>query len=123
MAEQRETEANRLRLRSEKSEETVKLQLDYAQRSLLTTQLLRVALLSERDPGQGLELLNDTKACPVAQRDFAWGWYHGRCKRERFNLRGHRQNISAVAITPDGKTMVFSYAQRIADLYLVDGLR
>jgi Tol biopolymer transport system component len=31
--------------------------------------------------------------------------------------------FSATAITPDGKTMIFTYAQRISDLYLADGLR
>ena len=31
--------------------------------------------------------------------------------------------ISCSAITPDGKTFVFSYGQQFSDLYIVDGLR
>ena len=32
-------------------------------------------------------------------------------------------SIGCNAITPDGKAFVFTYSQRISDLYVVDGLR
>jgi WD40 repeat protein len=105
IARREKDEADAQRKRAEKGEAAVQTQLDHARRSLMTMQLLRVALLAERDPVQGLDLLNDTKVCPIDQRDFAWGFYYGRCKRERLTLAGHTQLVWSVAITPDGKTL------------------
>ena len=31
--------------------------------------------------------------------------------------------IGCAAITPDGKTFVFTYSQQLSDLYLVEGLK
>ncbi len=44
---------------------------------------------------------------------------------KEFSLRDPTgiSRISGSAATPDGKTLVFTYAQRLSDLYLVDGLR
>src|SRR5262249_39786422 len=40
--------------------------------SFLTARLQQVASVYQRDPLRGLELLEDTNACPLDVRDFAW---------------------------------------------------
>ena len=71
----------------------------------MTTQLLRVAALMERDHDRGLELLNDRNVCPQDRRDFAWGFYYRFCKHDRLTLIGHTQQVISVAFTPDGKIL------------------
>jgi WD40 repeat protein/predicted Ser/Thr protein kinase len=78
--------------------------LDRARRNLMTAQLLRVSFIYERDPGQALDLLEDTNACPLDQRDFAWGMYYRWCQRDRPSFPGS----PPAAVTRDGKTVVCS---------------
>jgi eukaryotic-like serine/threonine-protein kinase len=99
-AQAAETETQRVR--AVKGEAEVNAQLDFTRRTLMTTQLQRVAALMKRDPDQGVELLNDQKVCPQDRRDFAWGFYYRFCKRDRLTLVG---NGDTVQITPDGKTL------------------
>src|SRR5262249_47855051 len=84
-----------------------KEQLDKAWVHLFTVQLLRVAAVWERDPDAGYKLLHDYNVCPIDMRDFAWGWYEGRCLRQpqRDPLKGHTWPVLSVAISLDGKTL------------------
>jgi WD40 repeat protein len=69
----------------------------------MNSQLMRIAGLYELYPDEGRELLEDTDACPVEFRDFAWGFYYGQCKRRRLTL--NRKSWS-VAVSHDGKMLV-----------------
>jgi WD40 repeat protein len=82
-------------------------QLDFSRHTLMTVQLLRVAAVWEHDPQQALELLRDTKCCPLDLRDFTWGFYYNLCKRDRSirTLDGHTGIVQSVAFSPDGKTL------------------
>jgi eukaryotic-like serine/threonine-protein kinase len=87
--------------------EETKKQLARAREHLFTVQLLRVAAVWERDPDAGYALLHDCDRCPIDLRDFAWGWYEGRCLRQpqRDPLKGHTGAILLLAFSPDGKTL------------------
>jgi WD40 repeat protein/tRNA A-37 threonylcarbamoyl transferase component Bud32 len=84
-----------------------KKQLDKALAHLFTAQLRSVAAVWERDPDLGYSLLHDYEACPINLRDFVWGWYEGRCRRQpqRAPFEGHSSGVTSVAISPDGKTL------------------
>jgi WD40 repeat protein len=93
----RAAEADLARKRSE-------AQLVRTRNALLTTQLIRVANVTGRDPGAALDLLRDCNACPLDLRDFAWGWHLRCCQRDRLTLE-HDGGVSALAFGPDGQTL------------------
>jgi WD40 repeat protein/tRNA A-37 threonylcarbamoyl transferase component Bud32 len=70
-------------------------ELHRARSGLLTSQLLRVAAVYEQDPLHGQQLLEDTRACPLDLRDFAWGLYDRWCRRVRFAVDGAHMALSA----------------------------
>jgi eukaryotic-like serine/threonine-protein kinase len=104
-AETARKQADADRQRAERREAEARTQLERARRALCTAQLMRVAAVYERDPRLGLELLHDCNACPLDLRDFAWGWYEGRCRRQpqKATLQGHTG--ASVAFSPDGKLL------------------
>jgi WD40 repeat protein/tRNA A-37 threonylcarbamoyl transferase component Bud32 len=86
--------------------------LDLSRRSVMTLQLWRVARLWRSDPALGLQLLEDTNACPLDQRDFAWGFYCLLCSRDRGDPTSDQEFATLgrgpayqVAFSPDGDTL------------------
>jgi WD40 repeat protein len=75
-------------------------QLNRARHNAMNLQLERVLAVYERDPRLGRDLLDDTEACPIDLRDFAWGLYYRWCQRDRFRVTG-----ASVACSLDGKTL------------------
>jgi WD40 repeat protein len=72
----------------------------------VTAQLLRVAAVYERDPGQAKALLYDVNACPIPLRDPGWRYYERACSRwELATLQGHTNGVWSVAFSPDGLTL------------------
>jgi hypothetical protein len=72
-------------------------------RQLMTSQLMRVAAVYERDPGQALALLCDVNACPLPLRDSTWRFDERACSRwEVVALQRHRERVRCVAFSPDG---------------------
>jgi eukaryotic-like serine/threonine-protein kinase len=104
-AEEARRQADGDRQRAERERDEAARQLDRSRRHLCTAQLLRVATVMERDPGLGLELLHDCDACPIDLRDFAWGWYEGRCRRAYHTLMDHTGRVDAVALSRNGKLL------------------
>src|SRR5262249_802358 len=76
-----------------------------ARANLMTSQLVRVAAVYERDPAQGYELLHDYNACPIDLRDFAWGWYAYQCRRRDYLVLNHQSAVHAVALSRDGQVL------------------
>ncbi len=104
LAEQRAGEARRASKRAEHGEALARKQLERARRALNTAQLMRVAELWERDPGQARALLEDPSACPLDLHDFAWAHAYRLCQRERGILRMNL-GTRGLAFAPDGKTL------------------
>jgi WD40 repeat protein/tRNA A-37 threonylcarbamoyl transferase component Bud32 len=78
------------------------VQLDHARRSLYAMILAEVADAWERHPSRGLELL---QGCPPELRDFAWGYFHGLCRRERLSIDAHAGWVLATAFSPDSRLL------------------
>jgi WD40 repeat protein len=93
--------------RAETEWEKATRQLDRTRRHLVTTQLLRVALVCDTDPWLGRDLLHDADFCPPELRDFAWGYYERLCQRGRVvPLGAAAQRIHLAAFGADGKVVV-----------------
>jgi WD40 repeat protein len=82
--------------------EQTRLQLEHARRSVYALQLTLVASLWERDPGRGLELLEDAGRCPEDLRDFTWRLLHRLCRRDRVTIPSE---WGVVAFSPDSRTV------------------
>ncbi len=91
---------------AEQQEET-RRQLDRTRRLLIGGQIGRAAALvkDESTCSLALALLRDRDVCPVELRDFAWGYYHRLANRECGTLKGHAGEISALRVSPDGRTI------------------
>ncbi len=90
----------------EEERKSKEVEADLKARQLMTAQLLRVAAVYDRDPGQGLALLHDVNACPMHLRDSAWRYYERSCSRwELATLQGHTAQVRSVAFSPDGLTL------------------
>ncbi len=63
-------------------------QLEHSRRSLYGLQLAQAAVIWQRQPSRALELLEDRQRFPEDLRDFAWGFFHRLCQRERLAIRG-----------------------------------
>lgn len=117
-------EAN-ARNEAEQEREEVRRQLDRARRFLCTTQLMQVAMVMERDPGRGLELLHDTNACPLDLRDFVWGCYEARCRRERHTclLPTGTGAFRCMAFSPDSQLVAMGFLATITVCNVATGER
>jgi hypothetical protein len=101
-----EVEAQTRLAERERQEKAAKArQLEETQRSLFTGQLWRAANLWRRDPAEAQRLLEDETVCPPALRDFTWGYYHRLSRRQPDALRGHRKEVTCLAVTPDGRLL------------------
>jgi WD40 repeat protein/tRNA A-37 threonylcarbamoyl transferase component Bud32 len=98
-ARQEQLHGEKIRHAAEALKAQADADLDYASRVLFALQLMEVETLWRKDPGRGLELLEDGKRCPLHLRDFAWGYYHRLCRRDEITLRGS----GGPAFSPDGK--------------------
>src|SRR5262249_49755796 len=76
-----------------------------AQLRLLNGTLYRVEMVYQRDPATARALLHDEAACPPQHRGFTWGLYNRWCQRDPLTLKGHTSWASAVAFSPDSKTL------------------
>jgi WD40 repeat protein len=129
-AEQRGAEAERQRQTAEqRGAEAVRLQQETAkllQRTknvFLTSQLLRAAAVSDRNPEEARRLLLDQTACPPDVRDFTWHLLRERTERLRAGLFGHRNAVVWVVFSPDGKTLASASKDRTIKLWDVAGER
>src|SRR5262245_4679968 len=91
------------RSREEQQRLRAEAQFDQARRLLFTAQVLRAAAVRERDPAEAVRLLDDTRACPLDLRDFAWGFTRRVARRDSLTLWGHTPDVLSVAFTADGK--------------------
>lgn len=91
-----------LHAKSETQAEQLRQELETARRSTFAAQLSQADIVAERDPGRGLDLLNDADRCPEDLRDFTWGYLHRLCKRDRLALPLQKRPIVQVAFSPDG---------------------
>jgi serine/threonine protein kinase/WD40 repeat protein len=92
-----------------KSETRLKGQLTQSAHALFSSQVLRAALLWDRDPSEARRLLENQRACPPEMRDFAWGLYHRLCRRDLVTVPGTEDTL-AVGFSPDGKTLALGGA-------------
>jgi WD40 repeat protein/serine/threonine protein kinase len=79
-------------------------------RSVFALQLARVTNLSERDPAQGLTILEDTRACPEDLRDFLWHWLLRQCRRETRTLATEDKGVRCIAFDADGGKLALGLA-------------
>jgi WD40 repeat protein/serine/threonine protein kinase len=96
--------AEREREEADKQRKAAQERLEHQRRTVYAYQLLQAAGLAEREPRQGLELLDDKERCPPEFRDFTWAYLYRLCRRERATLTGSKAPITCVALTADGKT-------------------
>src|SRR5262249_25974161 len=83
-AHEEEENARQAEQRAKDKEAEAARSLDRTRRVLMTTQLLNVASLYEKNPIEALGLLKNPDACPPEWRDdFAWRYYSSRCQRWR----------------------------------------
>jgi WD40 repeat protein len=80
-------------------------QLARARHGIFDLQLAKVTAVSEHDPGQGLELLQDPDRCPLDLQDFTWGLLYRRCQSYRFSLGGPATGALDLAPLPEGAAL------------------
>ncbi len=110
------------RAEQEKAEKEQQRQLAVKERQearlrLLNSQLYRVEMVYRSDPTKAWRLLHDTTACPPDLRDFTWGLYNRWCQPIRSTMQGHRNGITCVVFSPDGKTLVSGSKDRTVGLW------
>jgi len=97
MAEEQRQQAMVAQVETERQRQRAVEQMEHARRSVYALQLTEVAALAGRDPGRGLELLDDKERCPPDLRDFTWGYLRRLCQRERASLGDGKESVPAVA--------------------------
>jgi WD40 repeat protein len=106
-AEKQEQETREQRDRADNERAEAARQLERARGNLMTTQLIRVSGIYERDPHQALQLLHDCNTCPIDVRGLPWRFYERQCKSwERASFARNAGGVVAMAFSPDGKTLV-----------------
>lgn len=104
--EKEKQESDRLRkLAVEREKETAEL-AELGRRGTFNAQLGRVRELWKDQPARALKLLMDPARCPADLRDFSWGWFYGLTKQDLTKFEGHTGAIRAMAVAPDGRTVV-----------------
>lgn len=83
----------------------VQKQFDSSRRLVNAKQLKEVHHLVDRDSGRALQLLHDTRCCPLDLRDFTWWHLYRSCRSPRATASRRLLSINAVAFAPDGKTL------------------
>jgi eukaryotic-like serine/threonine-protein kinase len=115
-AEEREKEADKLRLaavRGQMAAQAERAKAEQAHRETLRREnevrrgayallLAQVAALAERDPRRALELLTQPKRCPPELRDFTWYYLRRACDRQIHMWQDHQGGVSGVAFSPNG---------------------
>lgn len=88
-----------------KAKEQAVRELEHSRRSLYGLQLAQAAVIWQRQPSRALELLEDPQRFPEDLRDFAWGFLHRLCQRQRLAIPAHTSWVLAVGFSPDGRTL------------------
>ena len=102
---------------TEKQNEQLQHQVDGLQRSGYAALLTQVQSLAEREPTNGLQLLQDANRCPPHLRDFTWRYWRDNCDWTIAQLKGHQGIVQSVAYSPDGKLLASGSADRTVKLW------
>lgn len=97
--------ASESQARAEGGQAEARRQFDLARRSLYALQLSRIAAVPEGKFGTGVEMLAETRRCPLDLRDLTWDIFYGRCQRQQLERKPQDQQVNALALSPDGKVL------------------
>jgi WD40 repeat protein/tRNA A-37 threonylcarbamoyl transferase component Bud32 len=90
--------------------------LKQVRQSLVTAQLLRVAVLYRTDHVSAMALLHDREAIPLGLRDAAWHFYANRCRRRVLDLHGGGA-VTAVAYGGAGDLLAVGSRDKAVTLW------
>lgn len=94
--------------RAEAEQQEAIRQLNRSRSAIYALQLVRVAAMADIEASrpQALGILEDTNACPLDLREFAWGYLYGKCTGHKETvLNGKRARC--LAFFPDGKSLLW----------------
>jgi WD40 repeat protein/tRNA A-37 threonylcarbamoyl transferase component Bud32 len=120
-AERQRQVAEAAQAEAEKQRKLAQDRAEQSRRSVYALQLTEVAALAGRNPGRGLQLLQDKERCPDDLRDFTWGYLHRLCQRERASLKPGEEPVPGVAYAPNGKALAAA-AGEVAVIWDTDKL-
>ncbi|MBL8795865.1 MAG: protein kinase, partial [Planctomycetia bacterium] len=119
-AEDNERQAQSAQKEAEREKRLAEERLEVARRSNYAFQLVQAASLSQREPRQGLEFLDDAERCPPALRDFTWHYLRRLTQRDKGTLTDGKTAVSGLSLAADGKTLATIGGDQTVTLWDLD---